>query len=439
MTLLDASWRRRISLTVVSLEWLFLTLTLPAILLITPAWTPVLLILPLLWSIRRFATGHFLHSTPLDLPLFIILVMVLVSLFATFDPAFSLPKVSGIIYGIAVYYAVVAATGLSTQRLWIGVAVFLLMGVSVSVVSLLVVPTAMLPILSPVVQHLPSAAGSQAALLAINPNEVAGVLLWLAPLSIAVAAGMLVELAHTLRQRWGRMVLICLAALLSAVFITGVLILTQSRSGLLGLAAGIFFVVFMLLKQQRRALLSLAALSLAVLFFVISLIQSQERWRLLLYQVTGTSSGNLSTVALSGRPHIWQRALYGIQDFAFTGMGMGTFREVMPVVYPIFNLGDKDVAHAHNHLLQAGLDLGIPGLVAYLALWVGAGAMLWKVLCNDAAYHSRVLAIGLAGCLLAYFIYGLTDAVALGARPGFLFWILLGLIAGLFQVNGHME
>ena len=30
-------------------------------------------------------------------------------------------------------------------------------------------------------------------------------------------------------------------------------------------------------------------------------------------------------------------------------------------------------------------------------------------------------------------IYGLTDAVALGAKPGILFWMLLGLIAALFE------
>ena len=39
--------------------------------------------------------------------------------------------------------------------------------------------------------------------------------------------------------------------------------------------------------------------------------------------------------------------------------------------------------------------------------------------------------IGLGGGLLAHLIYGMTDAVALGAKPGVLFWMLLGLICGL--------
>jgi hypothetical protein len=34
---------------------------------------------------------------------------------------------------------------------------------------------------------------------------------------------------------------------------------------------------------------------------------------------------------------------------------------------------------------------------------------------------------------MAHLLWGLTDAMALGARPAFLFWIILGLISGLHQ------
>ena len=35
--------------------------------------------------------------------------------------------------------------------------------------------------------------------------------------------------------------------------------------------------------------------------------------------------------------------------------------------------------------------------------------------------------------LFAHLMYGMTDAVTLGAKPGMLFWMLLGLIAGLYE------
>ena len=83
---------------------------------------------------------------------------------------------------------------------------------------------------------------------------------------------------------------------------------------------------------------------------------------------------------VSGRVELWSRALYGIHDFPFTGMGMNVFRKVMPGLYPTYMATPGfDVAHAHNHLLQAALDLGVPGLIAYLALWIGTAALLVRV------------------------------------------------------------
>jgi hypothetical protein len=45
----------------------------------------------------------------------------------------------------------------------------------------------------------------------------------------------------------------------------------------------------------------------------------------------------------------------------------------------------------------------------------------------------KIAVLGLGGGLLAHLLWGMTDAMALGARPAFPFWILLGLISGLHQ------
>jgi putative inorganic carbon (HCO3(-)) transporter len=117
-------------------------------------------------------------------------------------------------------------------------------------------------------------------------------------------------------------------------------------------------------------------------------------------------------------------------------MGMNNFRRVMPVLYPPFS-GPfiADIAHAHNHLLQAGLDLGLPGLVAYVALWLGAGFLLVQIITQTGDRLYRTVALGLAGGLSAYFGYGLTDAVALGAKPGFVFWWAVGLVVATHQLH----
>jgi putative inorganic carbon (HCO3(-)) transporter len=112
-----------------------------------------------------------------------------------------------------------------------------------------------------------------------------------------------------------------------------------------------------------------------------------------------------------------------ISDFPITGIGMNGFRRVMPVMYPaLLTRPDVDVAHAHNHLLQVALDIGLPGLIAYLALWCGTAALLISVYPN-----SRVIS-GLAAGMVAYFAFGTSDAIALGAKVGIFFWVALGII-----------
>jgi hypothetical protein len=59
------------------------------------------------------------------------------------------------------------------------------------------------------------------------------------------------------------------------------------------------------------------------------------------------------------------------------------------------------------------------------------GAMLVVVMRGGGV--RRWLALGLLGGLLAHFLFGMLDAVALGAKPGFLRWWLLGMSYGLYE------
>ena len=116
---------------------------------------------------------------------------------------------------------------------------------------------------------------------------------------------------------------------------------------------------------------------------------------------------------------------------------MNVFRKVMPRLYPTVQATpDFDVAHTHNHLLQAALDLGIPGLIAYLAMWLAVGAVLVRVYRRGAGTIARILAGGLGAGLIAHFTFSLTDAIPLGAKVGVLFWVTVGLVVSLHQVKG---
>ena len=93
-----------------------------------------------------------------------------------------------------------------------------------------------------------------------------------------------------------------------------------------------------------------------------------------------------------------------------------------------------DVAHAHNIFLQTALDLGLPGLCAYLALLGVAVANCLHIVSGTSPVR-RAVALALAANLAGIHLFGLTDALPIGGRVTLLFWLNLGLIAALYVME----
>jgi len=401
-----------------------------------------MLVVPVLWIVRRLARGCFVDPTPLNAPLALLSVAVLLSLYATFDIAYSLPKIAGMVLGVGGFFALVGAA--STRRAWIGaVAGFLIFGLGVAGLGLL--GTRWIPkfaLLQPVLSLLPvKLTGLPGAAEGFHPNEVAGALLWVAPLGIMCALAAIGD-AQALSRALGRARAIALTALalLTALVLVGVLFLTQSRGG--WIAAALVLPALVILHARGRARFALVALIAVVLIAGLLWfgIARPDSLRSLVLGPAEDPARGMSLENLSVRVEIWSRAIYGIEDFSITGMGMNTFRRVLPVLYPLFSIGpETDIGHAHNTFLQAGVDLGLPGLIAYIAIHISAFAMLislWRRM-NDLPLPlalSRAAILGLGGGLAAQLLYGITDAVALGAKPGLLWWLLLALVAALFRL-----
>ncbi|MDX1616320.1 MAG: O-antigen ligase family protein [Candidatus Promineifilaceae bacterium] len=425
----------RLSRTVVKYEWLALVLLLPWFVFPRPLTSLLALIIPLIWLARWRSTGHFVGPTPADGAILLLAIMLLVSLYATFDLSYSVPRVLAIIYGVAVYYAAVEFVGRSRRHLFWGVAGLLFCGLTVAVLALfgtrwslsLPLPPGLAELRAQLLRFAAAPAG-------FNPNQVAGTLLWVLPPYLALTGAALLALRMGTATR-PRALLLSIGSLL----VLGVFLLTQSRSGFVGLAVAC---LLMLLLARRRWLspwrIGAAALVALLLVFVVwrwlptpGLVE--DPWASPVALADEVLEPTLQQ-ALGGRIAIWSRALYGLQDFPLTGMGVGTFRRVVPLLYPLFTVSPStDIGHAHNHLLQTGLDLGLPGLIAYLALWLFVGMMLWRSWRFRQDRWHRALIVGFAGALVGYFVYGLTDAVALGAKPGFIWWLELGLVAGLYR------
>jgi putative inorganic carbon (HCO3(-)) transporter len=354
---------------------------------------------------------------------------------------FSLGKIAGLTYGIALYFAVVAATAVSWRRFAVGLIIYFGAGTGITGLALLSMqPSSKLPLLRNIVALLPSkiinlpGAGDY-----VNANQAAGVLLWLVPIAIVVVWGLWRYFAQLRRQvRLFPAIVILLAATAVSLFLIAVLLIAQSRGALLGFGMGLLLILAVALRRWKWWLLGAVAIAVLASGILISRVGSEQLTGLSFEQVDIQYDNVLNM--LDGRLEIWSRALYGIQDFPFTGMGMNNFRRVVHILYPLFLIApDTDIAHAHNHLLQTALDLGLPGLIAYLAIWLGAAVMLWQTWRNATHDMSKILAVGFAASLLAYFVYGLMDTVALGAKPGFIFWMMWGLITALYHLTCHPQ
>lgn len=414
-------------------HWLALAAAAPALLFPAPARLPFLLVVPALWGAAWLARREALPVTPFNGALLAFYLMVLVSLWATYDLQVSLSKVAGLVLAAGVFFAV-ARIGRAARPWTVALVFFLSLGGGLAGIALLGTQWfTKIAFLAPVIErlpppliHLPGAEDG------FQPNGVAGALLWVLPALLILTPWLWLRrrwLGERLPAGWARAVLALLAGLTALVLV--VFVLTQSRGGYLalaltGLAAGLLVLVW---QGRWRWALGVGLLAGAAGAVVWALGGAAAVGAL-----PGVGAGAASLDTLDGRLELWSRALYAIQDFAFTGLGLNTFRTVVHVLYPLFLIApDFDVAHAHNEFLQAALDLGLPGLIAFLALNGLAFVQAAVIARRAPAEWQRVMALALGAGVLAHMLFGLTDAVALGAKVGIVFWILLGLIAGLFQ------
>lgn len=411
----------RFAHAVASAELLIIAAIAPALLFPSPLRILVLLVVPLVWTCARVDSGRALPGTPLNVALWCLLIMVAISLYATFDIRFSLGKVAGVVLGVVFFWAV-ARWVTTADRLKTAMAAYVIAGVGLAVIGLIGTRwIEKFPPINAAVAHLPRLIrGVPGAEEGFQPNAVGGSLLLFVPLQIALLAVGIDKAGR--RSRWLRPTQI---ALLAVTTLT--LLLTQSRGAWAGLLVGT--IAFFIWHTRTTRILA----GVAMLIGLIAVVRMGPGH---VADLTISQSGPGMSSDVSERIELWQRAVSGVQDFPITGMGMNTFRTLMPRMYPMFRTKPNfDVAHAHNHLLQAALDLGIPGLIAYLAIWMIAAILLIQVYRQGTEPMYRAMAGGLGVGLIAQFMFGMTDTIALGAKVGILFWFALALVAGLHRVG----
>ncbi|MEM9595872.1 MAG: O-antigen ligase family protein [Acidobacteriota bacterium] len=248
----------------------------------------------------------------------------------------------------------------------------------------------------------------------LHANELAGVLSVLLPIALSRALATPHRGDSEPHRPWLGTASACIAV---AGF--GLLLATESRTGLGATLLGSFLVLWGLVRRRIAWFAVPAALAATVV---------PGAWgRLERFALSGQAEGWSLDTVLTGRPEIWDRASRLIADFPARGVGVGGFSDLVPALYP-WSQGGSPVEDSHQLYLELALALGLPGLLAFLGLTVVAVSGLLPLDRGPSA--DRAWRVGIAGALAAGLLYGLADALAPG-RPGHLvLWLVLGLAAG---------
>ena len=355
-------------------------------------------------------------QSPASLSLLLIVAWLPINLWAAVDRVAAWNALGYLAYGIALYVALINWQP-SRQRPTIIALALATMGIGLVIVAPFLVQLKLqfrlfyLPLYDQLTQL------QLARTETIHANVLAGALILIAPLFVAVAiAPRRNDGAAAAISMWLR---ILTAA--GSIVILSVVILTQSRGAYLAAAAAL--AILALLRWPR--LLWIGVPLGMVALFLLSRADLRDVFDLL--SRDGTLGG------WEGRLDIWRNSVQALGDFSFTGIGIGTFTTILPLLYPL-QFSVESYPHAHNHFLQIGLDLGVPGLIAYVAcilnVFVMAGALYRRR--HALSPMAAALSIGSIGSLVAIFIHGILDAVLWGTKLAFLPWILFALITTLF-------
>ncbi|MBN1921633.1 MAG: O-antigen ligase family protein [Anaerolineae bacterium] len=424
------------------LEWGLLLATAPFLLFPTfrVAGTLVaLIVLALFWLVSAFIRKPW-TPTPFNAALLLFALAAGVGILVTAWPELTLPKATGLVLGLGLFRAMAALRGCVGWR-W-GMLVLAGLGLGIAMVGTLSASFYVkIPVVAPLIARLPARLLTlpESPEGGVSPNQLAGILAFYLPLALGFLWWALSQLLAGLGKAGslgksgmpgsGALNLAWLFLAVFSVLLTGgLLVITQSRSGWIGGVAGALALLGPVVWCSGRRWLRVSVLALLALVLLggglfVARVPTEMLDRAWADDVV-TETEFTGKVSFSGRVEIWSRALYAIQDFPFTGCGLGTLRKVVPLLYPPFSISPTaDIAHAHNIFLQTATDVGLPGLIAYLALLGVAFAVAW---------HSKPQkGLPLLGALVALHIYGLTDAVALGSKPGIVFWASLGVLAML--------
>lgn len=205
------------------------------------------------------------------------------------------------------------------------------------------------------------------------------------------------------------------------------LYLTSNRAGILAIMAEVVLVLVVLAMYKAvpnvKRLLGAGLISLILLSGLF--VQNMHGRNMAVFD--GTAEG-MEHISVDPRWTLWERAVQNIQDHPWIGAGFG--REAFELRNPDMRAVDDVYWHTHNMFLGKAVQMGIPGLLAFMTLLVAVFYTFWRPVYKDrlGTPGSRYALAGMA-MLCGVIVKNMTDDFFVHDNA-LLFWVLVGAAMG---------
>lgn len=196
---------------------------------------------------------------------------------------------------------------------------------------------------------------------------------------------------------------------------------TANRQGIIAYAAE---VIILALLELRVAFDWRKVSTVAAIFAVfVALFGTQQHKR------TGAQAPLMAGIAIAiddskeafdrdVRWQLWKHSIDQIAHAPWHGDGFG--REAFLAKNTEYYRSHPQLWHAHNMLLNKGIQMGVPGMLAFLVMWIGLGMTIWRTRHGD-----PVVAACAAALLLGVFVKNMTDDFFVDDNA-LMFWLYVG-------------
>jgi O-antigen ligase len=235
----------------------------------------------------------------------------------------------------------------------------------------------------------------------------------------------------------GRRMLTRVAAGLSIFTVIGAIVMTSSRGGFVGLVAVIVFMLVMFTGVRPAIRMGVVG-AIMVLLLAVSTTDYWDRMQ----TITELDDGYGGDGRVGGRKNIWGRAIEYTAKNPLTGLGIGQFSRAEgqhPAIAERIEAGiGTKYSTAHSMWFQTMAELGIPGFLAFVAIFFLSFKQLRRLQKTALDPPSRMTSAefqAMASTLMA----SLVGVMAAGSFLTHAFtgmtWGVFGIIVGFTKVS----